>query len=150
MTSNDMPSFLDDNSGQVPAGSAPSAPSNSEPAPSRREVKAAEKAQVQAEKAQAKAERSAESGSLAWISLLAGIVVICWQAIFGYRTVGLPAADSLHTLSNMGAIMLGLATLVLGIVALAQRRKPSWPAIAASAIGLQAFAVGIVTWMATL
>lgn len=152
MTNNDTPSFLNDSApSQGPAvPSAQPAPAAPEPAqPTKRELKREKKAQ---EKADAKAEKAAQSegGSLPWIALLVGIIVIAWRAIFGYRTVGLAAGDSLHTLSNMGAIMLGLATLVLGIVALAQRRRPAWPAVAASAIGLQAFAVGIVTWLATL
>ncbi|MDO5724146.1 MAG: hypothetical protein Q4P33_07105 [Flaviflexus sp.] len=153
MTHNDTPAFLSDSTEPQRPG-APAAQQAPTPAPepakpSKRELKRERKAQ---EKADAKAEKAAQSegGTLPWIALLVGLIVITWRAIFGYRTVGLAAGDSLHTLSNMGAIMLGLATLVLGIVALAQRRRPTWPAVAASAIGLQAFAVGIVTWLATL
>ena len=95
--------------------------------------------------------RAAQSSSvLSWLALFCGMCVVGWQAYFGYKTFGLEANDSLHIIANMGAILLGLATFILGTVSLAQRRRPFWPAISGLSLGLAAFVIHLITWFASL
>lgn len=87
---------------------------------------------------------------LRWFAFIAGIIVVCWQALFGYTTVGQASDATIHTVANMGAILLGLAAIVLSLVSLQRRRSDNWPALIGLALGAEGFIVHLATWLGTL
>ena len=86
-----------------------------------------------------------------WVGLGVAVVVTAMQAAFNYNVPGVVAAQSparsvLLFLSLIG----GVVAAVLGVVALAARRTPRWPGVAALAIGLNVFLVSVAAWVGSL
>ena len=96
------------------------------------------------------APRVSEDSDLRWFALAAGIIVVAWQAIFGYYTVGQPADATVHTIANMGAILLGVSAVVLALVSLQRSRHGNWPALVGLALGAEGLIVHLSTWLGTL
>lgn len=91
-----------------------------------------------------------EDSDLRWLALTAGIIVVAWQAVFGYYTVGQPAAATVHTIANMGAILLGVSAVVLALVSLQRSRHGNWPALVGLALGAEGLVVHLSTWLGSL
>lgn len=96
--------------------------------------------------------RAVQAGNpTGWVGLAVAVVVTFMRAAFNYTIPGVNAADSparsvLLFLSLIG----GVVAAVLGVVALASRRSPKWPGVAALAVGLNVFLVTVAAWVGSL
>lgn len=89
---------------------------------------------------------------VAWTSLLVAVVLTIWQAVYALSVQGVapPDQDLYTSVSLFVTLILGLAAAVLGLVGIAQRRRPRWPALAGLAVGLNAFLVAVFSWIGGL
>ncbi|MGM0385109.1 MAG: hypothetical protein ACQERF_03890 [Actinomycetota bacterium] len=86
-----------------------------------------------------------------WVGLAVAVVVTFMQAAFNYTVPGVadsesPARAVLLFLSLIGSVV----AAVLGVVSLASKRAPQWPATAALAVGLSVFLVTVAAWVGSL
>lgn len=97
-----------------------------------------------------------EKAVVSWTALLVAVLLTVWEAIASLRLGGIdPASDpaawnSFYPVSLFVTLVLGLAAAVLGVVGIAQRRKPTWPGLAGLAVGLYAFIGAVFAWVGGL
>lgn len=99
---------------------------------------------------------SRDRAVVSWIALLVAVLLTVWEAISSLHLGGIdpandPAAwNSFYPISLFVTLVLGLAAAVLGIVGIAQRRRPAWPGLAGLAVGLYAFIGAVFAWVGGL
>lgn len=96
--------------------------------------------------------RRAERSAVGWVGLLVAAVLTVWQIVFAVSHQGLEPddQDTYAAVSLFVTLVLSVGAVVLGLVALSQRRGPRWPAIVALAVGAQVFLVTVATWVGDL
>ncbi|RPF28821.1 hypothetical protein [Georgenia muralis] len=86
--------------------------------------------------------------AVAWTALVVAVALTVWQAVYAYSAGAPGGADETYTAVNrFVSLILSLVAAVLGVVSLAQRRHPTWPALAGLAIGLNGFIVSVTAWL---
>ena len=88
------------------------------------------------------------SDAVAWTAFAVAVALTVWQAVYAYSAGAPGGADETYTAVNrFVSLILSLVAAVLGVVSLAQRRRPTWPALAGLAIGLNGFIVSVTAWL---
>ncbi|MPV37543.1 hypothetical protein [Georgenia subflava] len=89
---------------------------------------------------------------VAWTALLVAAVLTVWQAVYALSVQGVSTAsqDVYTSVSLFVSLVLGLSAAVLGVVGIAQRRHPRWPALVGLAVGLNVFLVSVFSWIGGL
>ncbi|WP_341358178.1 hypothetical protein V5H98_10280 [Georgenia sp. M64] len=88
------------------------------------------------------------SDAVAWTAFAVAVALTVWQAVYAYSAGAPGGADETYTAVNrFVSLILSLVAAVLGVVSLAQRRHPMWPALAGLAIGLNGFIVSVTAWL---
>ena len=86
--------------------------------------------------------------AVAWTALVVAVALTVWQAVYAYSAGAPGGADETYTAVNrFVSLILSLVAAVLGVVSLAQRRHPTWPALAGLAVGLNGFVVSVTAWL---
>lgn len=88
------------------------------------------------------------SDAVAWTAFAVAVALTVWQAVYAYSAGAPGGADETYAAVNrFVSLILSLVAAVLGVVSLAQRRRPTWPALAGLAIGLNGFIVSVTAWL---
>ncbi|MBD8063453.1 hypothetical protein [Oceanitalea stevensii] len=87
---------------------------------------------------------------LGWIAITVAGLLTAWQIVYAITVESVGNRDTYESIGLMLVLVLAVGSLVLGIVALAQRVVPRWPAVAALAVGVYAFIVAIAGWIGRL
>ena len=87
---------------------------------------------------------------LGWVALTVTGLLTAWQIIFSITVESVANRQTYESIGLMLVLVLAVGSLVLGIVALAQRVSPRWPAVSALAVGAYAFVVAIAQWVGGL
>lgn len=87
---------------------------------------------------------------LGWIAITVAGLLTAWQIIYAVTVESVENIETYESIGLMLVLVLAVGSLVLGIVALAQRVSPRWPAVAALAVGIYAFVVAIAGWIGRL
>lgn len=89
---------------------------------------------------------------VAWTSLLLAVVLTVFHAVYALDAQGaaVRGEDVYTSIWLFVTLVLGLAAALLGIVGIAQRRRPRWPALAGLAVGLNGFLVAVFAWIGAL
>lgn len=97
-------------------------------------------------------QRRGERSAVGWFGLLVASVLTVWQIVFAVSHQGLEPGDQdvYAAVSLFVTLVLSVGAMVLGLVALSQRRGPGWPAIVALAVGAQVFLVTVAMWVGDL
>jgi peptidoglycan/LPS O-acetylase OafA/YrhL len=99
------------------------------------------------------ADRHAKGGSrVPWVALGVAAVLTLWQVIYSLtlHTMDAESQDVYTAVALFISLILGVAAIVLGAVALSQGHRPRWPATAALAIGVYVFVVTVASWVGGL
>ncbi|PYF99206.1 hypothetical protein SAMN05216184_10888 [Georgenia satyanarayanai] len=91
-----------------------------------------------------------ERSRLGWIAITVAGLLTAWQVVYAITVESVANRDTYESIGLMLVLVLAVGSLVLGIVALAQRVLPRWPAVAALAVGVYAFIVAIAGWIGRL
>ncbi|MCM3661564.1 hypothetical protein M3148_11275 [Georgenia satyanarayanai] len=92
----------------------------------------------------------ADRNRLGWIAITVAGLLTAWQIVYAITVESVANRDTYESIGLMLVLVLAVGSLVLGIVALAQRALPRWPAVAALAVGVYAFIVAIAGWIGRL
>lgn len=89
---------------------------------------------------------------VAWTAVLLAAVLTVWQAVYVFSQAVRPDTrdEVVAAVSLFVHLVVGLAAAVLGVVALSQRHRPAWPALAGLAVGLNGFLLGVAGWLGGL
>ncbi|UNX53649.1 hypothetical protein MF406_11685 [Georgenia sp. TF02-10] len=87
-----------------------------------------------------------------WTGLLLAVALTVWEAIYNFNVVAsdVVSGDVQTSVNLFVCLVVGLAAVVLGIVAIAQRRRPVWPGLVALGVGLNGFLIGVAAWLGGL